>query len=374
MKSVLTLSVFEGSKIGHGGQKRTQQIKDLVAASFPHQHIVFPMNYHVGEKVSFRDKLVHSRRLREVRAASDYCRRTFSLDKMLIESHKFHVQDRSMDHYDPIFKQATTIIWENNYQDFFYQPYLIKKKYGKKLIACPQNIESLVPRRMSGWLGKSKLDYLRQELEPFRVCDGVFTISEEDQWLFNLLDIKAKLLPSFPTNSLMKENLELRYARKKKAQDDFFLILGTVGNPPTRTGLARLLAELQSINATGDFRFKVAGYGTEVFREEFGAAKGMEIIGSVEQPELDLLMENCRAMIINQDYCPGALTKVPEILLSGIPVIMNTGASRSYKRMDGVYVYDSIAVLNRYLHSPLPIPAVPAVPADNYNSFIEAIE
>jgi hypothetical protein len=227
---------------------------------------------------------------------------------------------------------------------------------------------------MSGWLGKTKLEYLRQELEPFRVCDEVFTISEEDQWLFNLLDIKAKFLPSFPSRDLMNSNLKLRQGREKSQRENYFLIVGTVGNPPTRTGMSRLLSELQGLNTAGNYQFKVAGYGTEVFRDELGPVKGMEILGSLEQPELDLLMENCKAMIINQDYCTGALTKVPEILISGIPVIMNTGASRSYKRMEGVYVYDTIAELNRYLNLSFPIPKIPAIPSDNYNSLIGAIE
>jgi len=374
MKSVLTLSVFEGSIVGHGGQKRTQQIKDIVSTSFQHAHIVFPINYHGTERVSLRNRLVHSVCVPEVRSVSETCRQARSLNKVLVESHKLYVQNRSLDQYDSLFKQATTIIWENNYHDFFYQPYLIKKRYGKKIIACPQNIESLVPREMSGWLGKSKLEYLRQELEPFRVCDEVFTIAEEDQWLFNLLEIKAKLLPSFPARELLDRNLELRQAREAKKQENFFLIIGTVGNPPTLSGMTRLLLDLQKINVDCNHQFKVAGYGTEIFREQFGSVRGMEILGSLEQSSLDLLMENCKAMIINQDYCPGALTKVPEILISGIPVIMNIGASRSYKRMDGVYVYDSIAELDRYLKSPLNIPMVPGIPNDNYNSFLGAIE
>ena len=159
-----------------------------------------------------------------------------------------------------------------------------------------------------------------------------------------------------------------------KKQENFFLIIGTVGNPPTLSGMTRLLLDLQKINVDCNHQFKVAGYGTEIFREQFGSVRGMEILGSLEQSSLDLLMENCKAMIINQDYCPGALTKVPEILISGIPVIMNIGASRSYKRMDGVYVYDSIAELDRYLKSPLNIPMVPGIPNDNYNSFLGAIE
>jgi hypothetical protein len=373
MKSVLTMSVFEGSIFGHGGEKRTQQIKDIVS-SFHHNHVVFSIDYHGNQTVSLRNKLVHSISIPDSRAASETCRRSLSLNKILIESHKFYTQSRSLDQHDRFFKQATTIIWENNYHDFFYLPYLIKKRYGKKIIACPQNIESLVPRQMSGWLGKTKLEYLRQELEPFRLCDEVFTIAEEDQWLFNLLDIKAKFLPSFPATELLGLNLELRRLREANQQEDYFLIIGTVGNPPTRTGMTKLLLDLQKINITENYQYKVAGYGTEIFKDQFGSVNNMEILGSLEQAELDLLMVKCKAMIINQDYCPGALTKVPEILISGVPIIINTGASRSYKRMDGVYVYDSISELKRYLNSPLPIPIVPGIPFDRYNSLIDAIE
>jgi hypothetical protein len=373
MKSVLTLSVFEGAIIGHGGEKRTQQIKDVISSSFQHNHLVFPINYHSQERISLRNKLVHSICVPNARLASRTLKENYSLNKNLIESHKFYAQNESLLINDKLFEQATTVIWENNYHDFFYFPYIIKKRYGKKIIACPQNIESLVPRVMTGWLGKTKLDYLKQELEPFRMCDEVFTIAEEDQWLFNLLDIKAKFLPSFPARELQVRNLEQRRARESKSQEDFFLVIGTVGNPPTLSGMTRLLLELQSINVTNFYHFKVAGFGTEIFRSQFGAVKGMEILGSLEQSDLDILMEKCRAIIINQDYCPGALTKVPEILISGIPVIMNTGASRSYKRLDGVYVYESIVELERYLNSPLPIPNTPSIPFDNYKNFTDAI-
>ena len=374
MATVLTLSVFNGSIIGHGGEKRTEQIKDLVSSHFSHKHLVFPFDYHGKKQISFRNKISHSLSVSQARYASEATRESFSIDKILSESHKFHLQRKTLEQHREIFTQASTVIWENNYDGFFYQPYLIKKMYGTKIIACPQNIESLVPRTMTGWLGKTKLDYLKQDLEPFRVCDEVFTISEEDQWLFNLLDIKAKYLPSFPAGDLFQQNLRLRESRALTKQKDYFLILGTVGNPPTRSGMNRLLRDLQSLSGDGKYEFCVVGFGTEVLKDEFDVCKDIKIIGSVDQSQLELMMRECKAMIINQDYCPGALTKVPEILISGIPVIMNTGASRSYKRMDGVFVYETIVELLTFLNMEFTIPVAPLYPKERYKGFIDAIE
>ncbi len=308
-----------------------------------------------------------------VRSASAMCRKNTSINKLLIESNKYFNQLRIIERFSEIFKIAKTVIWENNYQDLLYIPHILKNKYNLKIVACPQNIEALVPGDMEGWIGHDRYDFLRQEMESFAICDEVFTISEEDQWIFNLLGIGAKLLPNYPSSELVETSLELRKKRKSTKQDDFFLILGTVKNPPTLIGTTKLLEDLAQLNAANSFRFKIAGFGTEIFSDQFENVNGFEILGGLEQGALDNLIQECKAMIINQEYCPGALTKVPEMLISGVPIIMNSGASRSYKRVDGVYVYDSISKLNHYLNLSFKMPLMPEKPVDEIQTFLRTV-
>ena len=374
MKKVLTLSVFNGGPHGHGGEKRTLQIKELVSSRFNHSHIVFPVNYPNTPRVTLRNKILRSFRVPEVWRASKFSRKAGTINRILIEAHKLYVQEKILKTHQQEFQQADTVIWENNYHDFLYFPYLIKKMFGCKVIACPQNIESLVPRAMTGWMGTTKLEYLAQELEPFQLCDEVYSISEEDQWLLNLLGIKAKCLPFFPPSELIKSYSDIRAFRGSHAPEDFFLIVGSVGNPPTLSGMLRLLSDLAKINESERINYKIVGYGTEVLLEKFGKIDRFEILGTVEQLKLENLLKRCKAMIIAQEYCTGALTKVPEVLVSGIPIIMNTGASRSYKRLDGVSVYDSIQELKKYLNMSFKIPSLHRVPVDRYEQFLLSIE
>ena len=374
MKNVLTLSAFDGVPSGHGGEKRTLQVVNVVKDHADrHEHARMATDFDFHKPVSLSNKIIHSPSVPAVLLASRCCRQSWSVNDILSESHRYFLQNRWVDQNEGLFTSITTVVWENNYRDFFYLPYLIKKHRGMKVIGCPQNIESLVPGSdVEKFDGKKSL-LLQKELEAFAQCDLVFTISEEDQWLLNLLGIPAGYLPFFPTGELLTQTQALRERRLQEGTKDFFLILGSVWNPPTFSGMHKLLQDLETISSSTSRRFKVAGYGTEAFREQFKASSHIEIVGAVSQGDLTGLMEDCSSMIINQGYSTGALTKVPEVLLAGVPMMMNAGAARSYRRLDGVYVYESKDELADLLKVNFPIPAAPKVPSEHYKRFVQAL-
>jgi hypothetical protein len=78
-------------------------------------------------------------------------------------------------------------------------------------------------------------------------------------------------------------------------------------------------------------------------------------------------------MIISQDYCTGALTKVPEILACGIPLILNQGAARSYRRFPGVEVFNSTSELQGHLEHLPSVPPSFEAPDRRYNQFLDSI-
>ena len=59
-------------------------------------------------------------------------------------------------------------------------------------------------------------------------------------------------------------------------------------------------------------------------------------------------------IIIYQPPTTGALTRIPEMLLAGIPVYANFDAARNYFNVDGVIQYHSFEELLNVLSMPAP--------------------
>lgn len=55
-------------------------------------------------------------------------------------------------------------------------------------------------------------------------------------------------------------------------------------------------------------------------------------------------MIKCDALLVNQPPTTGALTRVTEFLLAGIPVIMNVQSAHSHFNMEGVTIYDNLEI------------------------------
>lgn len=268
---------------------------------------------------------------------------------------------------------ASAVIWENNLPDFFSLPYLIRKTYSKPVIACPHNIESLVPGQSLRWLGKSKTDFLNEEIRALQYCDNVFTISEEEQWLLNLFDVSAKYLPYYPAGVVFEELNKIRTFRESTGDEGFFLIVGSVSNTPTREGMQKLLKHVTSrSDSANPPEFVVTGYGTDQLAGQF-SRKNVTILGYTDQNRLAGLMMGCRAVIINQGHSTGALTKIPEMLVAGIPVLSDDASARSFRRMAGVHIFTSYTDLFELMSVEHPMPPVPPRPTRYFDEFVRTV-
>ena len=65
--------------------------------------------------------------------------------------------------------------------------------------------------------------------------------------------------------------------------------------------------------------------------------------------ELEELFATALAVIIHQIPSAGALTKIPELLNAGVPVIVNENAARTYFNLPGVNVYQELGELPELL-------------------------
>jgi hypothetical protein len=374
LKTVLSFSIFKGAFSGHGGEKRTKQIQTLLSA-FDHHQIVWPFQYKEVRQIPLKTRLGSLPYYSQAIASSVDYNSAFNINALLEKSYRVRILDARLKANATLLSNAAAVVWENNFPEFLSLPYLVKNKYGRKIIACPQNLESLTPMQSLQWTGSSKIEFLNEEISALRHCDAVFTISEEEEWLLNLLDIPAKFLPYYPIGVLYQLLLNIRQFRAENAKHKYFLIVGSVSNPPTRLGMINLLKSIDTLTEKyRDFpyRFKVTGYGTEALAKEFNNPV-VDILGATTEEDLNDMMRNCRAMVISQGFSSGALTKIPEMLVAGIPVITDNGSSRSYKRTEGLHVFNSPGELADLMSADLPVPPVPDEPVNRFTAFKQVV-
>lgn len=249
------------------------------------------------------------------------------------------------------------VVWESGPGEAFYGGWAAHR-HGHRVVAVPQNFDSLTPDQSSPWSGRRAPHWFDEEVRELGYADAVFVLSAHDRWLLSLHGIEADVLPYYPPNDVERRLLDLRRRRASMPGADMRLLaLGTAGSEPTTRGfldLARLLA--------GDARLRsiaksvvVAGYETETLRPAF-AESGAEVLGTIPEGQLDDLQLRARALLVHYVPAPGALTRIPEALVAGIPVVANRHAARGYETAAGVHVYDGPAELLEILDGELPAP------------------
>jgi glycosyltransferase involved in cell wall biosynthesis len=129
---------------------------------------------------------------------------------------------------------------------------------------------------------------------------------------------------------------------------------------------------LTYISKTIDFEVKIARYGSEKLINELELSSEFKIIGSLSNRDLLDVMSETTAVLIHQRYGLGSLTKIPEMLIAGIPVIANNIAARSYYDYNGIHIYNNIQELAQLMSQTFLVPEVPLPPLQDEKRFIYA--
>ncbi|TRW14875.1 glycosyltransferase family 4 protein [Glacieibacterium frigidum] len=238
-----------------------------------------------------------------------------------------------------------------------YGPALMRlaARRGFRTVVLPHNIEALIPKTWPIAVEpRATAEVLTTEVAWMARADAVWTIGVFDRDLLALFGIAAVQLPYTPPPARRAELLEVRAARMP-APGAPLLIVGTVHNPPTRAGMIEQIALAQAL----DLPVIVAGFGTEVLRGETGG--GATILGGQSWPELAALMASAHALWVHQTPMSGALTRIPEALIAGLPVLANAWAAHGHGPLTGIQVYAEASEL------PALIAGLPATvpPPDN---------
>lgn len=323
MKQLVCNTKFKLDPFSDGGSKRSVQIREVLERNgIPYVDDTFVLPKHVPkvQLVKWVLRAVAFIRLhypkKAVKSLSRYIR--------LVKYYALRIPI-VLDKYKD---QNVVFLWENtNDRDMLY----LLKATGHQVIGMPHNIESLVQ-------GKS-VKTLGAEVENLRNCDVVFTISKEETWLLRLLGLNAHYLPYYPPQVVESFLLSIRQEREPRVSKSskVFALLGSATNVPTRSGMQALV----DFAATRDLPFKliVAGYGTESLKP----VSNPQIVfqGTLSNEDLEKLLIGIDGIVIYQPPTTGALTRIPEMLLAGIPVFANFDASRNYFGVTGIKQYNT---------------------------------
>jgi len=352
---VLHSSIFESSSTGHGGNRRTAQVEELVTQAgletcYIKESLTNRIDRYLGG-LGFLAK--YKFKVNPSYQAVSYCGRHYKTYRDY-----FH-------HYNG----TKLLLWENTGN--YVAPY-VAKDAGFNIIALPHNLEALVPGHRDAFTYRFLPDSFENEVKHLAKADSVFCISREEQWLLRLRGIEADYLPYYPPQPILLNLLELRKQRGH-ASPHRFLILGTAYNPPTRIGMIEQIQWLKKINQSFNFIVDIAGYGTETLKE-YCDDERFVLHGAIDTDKLNYLLTSVKAVLVHQKAGVGALTRIPEMLIAGVPVIANANACRSAFDYAGVYCYDDSQELAELMSETLDIPIGLDRPIAAENRFVSCLK
>lgn len=336
---VVRYTKFPNNPHGDGGSKRSAQIEEYWRnhdVEFIDEKFELPKGYSIGQSVrwSIRAFLFISRNV----GWRKYISLTDKYKAILTYALRLPVI------YDKYKGQNVTFLWENTHD--VASIYLMKAA-GAKIIGYPHNMESLVPTQSDPITHKQAPYWLYEEIERLRLCDEVWAISKEETWLLQVFGLNAKYYPYYPPKVVEQELLEIKRQRAKKHNEKKqYLILGSATNLPTRLGMQSLIDyfdKQKDINYT----IHIAGYNTETLKVSHGSA--IVNHGTVSSGQLRELSFATDGIIIYQPATSGALTRIVENRIAGIPIFANFGAARDYHNLPDVHVYSTMEELKEML-------------------------
>ena len=334
---IIRHSKFSSNSFGDGGAKRSAQIEEILQrgdVEYINETFCLPKNLNLGQLIrlslraaGFIHKYVGWSHYPSIKTKLDAIK-YFAL-RIPIVVDKYRGQD-------------ICFLWESTVSDNYGYLYLMKA-INARIIAIPHNLESVVPTQIDTQTKKEAPFWLLDEISRLKECDAVFTISKEENWLLRLFGVSSSYLPYVPPVAAYDYLIGIRNRRSNRPENDCkkYLLLGSATNPPTRQGMQLLLDKMAQNNLS--FELYVAGYGTDSIQT--GDNKSIHHLGPVSADELERMLLISDALLVYQPPTSGALTRIIEMLLAGIPVFVNFDAARNYYDVGDVIVYKDVESL-----------------------------
>ncbi|WP_319777905.1 hypothetical protein [Maridesulfovibrio sp.] len=312
---------------GHGGNRRTRQMAELFAELGVRLANISP---YAGGGEFNSDSVLFSpdRDFDSLYGFNGHIASQLSTDRSLAEAvASSAIKGAVVD--DPVF--------------FPYTMRVLAEK-GIPVVSVIHNIEAFLPRSMEI---KPQWDVLQEEVRTAMSSGLCVTIAREDAWLLRNMGVECYNFPYFPSADVEAQLAGIRISRRK-SEKKFCLCMGTAFNPPTLFGMKRLVENWPGLTG-GQLPLVLAGYGVERFFIQENMPASVIVAGGVDDEKLGSLLSECIACVLHQDVGAGALTKIPELLRAGIPVVASQHAARSYGGCAGVYEYQDLVELPQVL-------------------------
>ena len=364
---IIRNSKFESTPLGHGGSKRSAQIEEILCSHgivYENDPFLLPKRLSVYTKIQLVFRSI--RFIKKNVGWKSYPTIKTKIDAIKYFSLRIPIV---LDRYNG---KQICFIWESTISGNYGFPYLMKSA-GARIIAVPHNLESVVPSQRDSQTNTKAPDWFILEIERLKMCDVVFTISKEEAWLLRLFGINAHYLPYYPPFEACQLLLSVRNHRDSRPQNtkNKFLLFGTASNQPTRSGMQALIDAVK--DKVLPFEILVAGYGTELLNLEDN--HNVRFLGALSASQLRTVLYETDAVLVNQAPTSGALTKITEMLIAGVPLFVNFDSARDYFHVKDVIIYSSFDDLFDKLASFIPHQAtMPARIKDYEEFFIKTVK
>lgn len=205
-------------------------------------------------------------------------------------------------------------------------------------VAWPHNVEHLVREQFRRRWESSAAK--RREMGFFERARHVVTISQYDSWYLALHGIDSTVLPYFPVTTEKLRLIECRNRRVTGEISSYALMLGTYGNPPTAQAFRHAIKAYAAKKR--QFRLVIVGHGTEKLRKQVHLPTGVILKGQLSDADLQSEIARARVALVHQTSGTGALTRIAELHVAGVPIIATAIAARGYETLDGIAISDNI--------------------------------
>lgn len=348
-RPILRWTRFDSDSHGTGPEKRTAQITELIAAAGLEAEMMRPP----AAFPRWRTWLAGLAARRRFGARASVDRAGIGL-----------LGYRTLFYGDAIARHrgARVLLWETTYDTLLPE---MAKADGFRIVAAPHNLEALVSEQVFADSAYDPTDDLGAEVQRLALASAVFTIAKEERWFLEARGLAPDYLPYFPDTVLARECAAVRARRAARvgARGEItgpLLLLGAAFNPATARGMQAQLAWLAELGQDAP-PVIVAGPQTDTLLASFRSPR-VELLGRVSRERLVDLLVACSAMLIHTNGGAGAVTRIPEALLSGVTLIANPNAARDQHGTAGVAEYSTPAEFHTLCRGPHHLPPAPAAP------------
>lgn len=363
--SVLAFRIFNAKPFGNGGERREAQLDEI------YREVGVTRRYYGMHRIP----LTIGMWLRSVRLIAQsqnrvIFRHIFTHPKAVY--HYIKSWAWNVDELRSFFKTDDNMFVYEGSAAYHYPVVEEAFRRKKKVVAVMHNVESLVPGSRSEITQHYAPADFQNEVNLLRKCDIVFMISREETWLMRLYGVNAYYLPYYPAKECQEWLFRIRAVREQKEPKEkrTFLVIGSAINAPTAIGMQQLVDYMEKLQLNVELH--IGGYGTAQHIHIANDYKNVVLLGELSQEQMTREMIECNAILINQPPTTGALTRIVEAEIAGVPVVANTDSMRDYFKIPGIYEYRTMDELKDVLSRDLQMPSIP--PRPDSKLFIEAIQ